>query len=268
MPDTKIMIPIKLFGHKIFRLINRLFQPDVIALGAATFLYGLIFWSVNRGVSIDEGFYLMGYLKDQALGPFFTDFHNIVRFFIFFLPDDDVLGLRITRVVLTIIAIFIFTKTSYKWLKQEYDIPVSKLLYYSLGFLAGAMCFSYASPVLYYDNIQPIIYLFSFALFFGIFTSPHEITKYIYALLLGFLLVFSLTNYITSGLFLTGIMFLFIGYFASPHGKTIIKHFLLIIGGMVLGIVFYSLFINDFWEFLNDAFYTYQNFCKPKTNYR
>ena len=167
----------KISGQKIFRFLFRLLQPDIMALGVVSLLYALIFWSINRGVSVDEGYYLLGYLADQPIKYTLTDFHNIVKSMFFFLPEDNALHLRIIRVVLTLLALYYFTRSSYNWLREEYPIALNRLTYFSLSYLTGTLCFAYASLILYYDNIEMILYLISFGLVFKIIRKRCWIMK-------------------------------------------------------------------------------------------
>ena len=228
-------------GNRFLRLVNLLIQPGIIALGVIFFLYTLIFWSVNRGVSVDEGYYLLGYLTDQPVKYALTDFHHIVRSLFFFLPEDNALPLRIIRVILTIIALYFFTANSYKLLLKEYSIWINKPTYFSLSFLTGTLCFSYASPVLYYDSIEMIIYLIAFALLFEILQSHNLLLSYLFSFLLGSLIIFAMTNYLPAGIFLL----LIVSFLIVLYKK--LKHFLFIICGFICGAIVYNFFIHSLW---------------------
>ncbi|NQT77511.1 MAG: hypothetical protein HQ565_07335 [Bacteroidetes bacterium] len=259
---------VKFIDHKGIRFISRLLQPDIIALGAITLLYSLIFWSVNKGVSIDEGYYLLGYLHDQQLGPSTTDFHRIVRTLFFFIPEDNVLIFRWTRVILTIVLLLLFLWSCYKWIEKQYKISFNKTLFYSMGILTGTMCFSYASPVIYYDNIQLLIYLLAFSLFFFSLQTASILWKYLSFFSLGIILVLGLTNYPPSGLLLLGLIFLLTGIYLYPSFTGMVKSCLIIFGGVIAGAVFYSLIIYDIRDFFNEALLAYTNAAKsPKAKY-
>lgn len=258
----------KFSDQKIFRFLFRLLQPDVMALGAVSLLYALIFWSLNKGVSIDEGYYLLGYLDDQQLGPNTTDFHRIVRSLFFFIPDENVLMLRWVRVMLSMLVLYIFTRISYRWLTGRYDVSINRLLYYSMSFLAGTMCFSYASPLIYYDNFQLIIYLLVFSLLLYEQIAKTFFLKFISKLFIGVILVFGLTNYAPSGALLAAMVFVLTGIYLYPSFIKMAKAWLVIFVGFVLGILLYSLFIHDFFEFFREAVWAYTNSAKsPKTKY-
>lgn len=253
---------VKFSDKKVFGQIAFLLQPCMIAIIVVAFLYMLIFWSLNKGVSIDEGYYLLGYLSAQQIGPAMSDFHNIVRTVFSFIPEDAVLSLRISRVIITIIALLFFLRASRRWLNRQYNIRVDRLLYFSLGLLSGTMCFAYASPVIYYDNIQLIIYLFVFALFFETGLTAKAYKKYLFIVIIGFLLVFSLTNYASSGLFISGMILLLLLIYNYPSLRKVILAYGFIFIGLIVGILIYSLFINDFFGFFEDAFWAFSNSAK------
>lgn len=205
---------------------------------------------------------MLGYLEGQQLGPSTTDFHRIVKALFFFIPEENVLMFRWLRVVLTILFLFIFTHTTYHWLKKEYKPSINKLLYYSLSFVAGSMCFSYASPVIYYDNIQLLIYLLAFSLFFFSLKTVSALWKYLSFFFLGIILVFGLTNYPTSGVLLLGLIFPLTGIYLYPSLGEVAKSWLIIFGGMIVGTIFYSLIIYDIRDFFGEAFLAYANAAK------
>ncbi len=258
----------KFSENKLYRIILCLLQPGILAFGAVVVLYTLIFWSVNKGVSIDEGYYLLGYLKDQALGPNTTDLHRIVRTIFFFIPEDNVLALRWTRVILTVVLLFLFLWSSYQWIEKEYKISFNKLPYYSMGMLSGSMCFAYASPVIYYDNLQLIIYLLIFSLFFQSGISSSTIQKNLWLIIIGIIAVIGLANYFTSGFFLLLVILLLVGLYALPEWKKILISWLFVATGLLIGIILYSIFINDFFAFVEEAFLAYSKFAtNPKAKY-
>ncbi len=235
----------KLSDYKIIRLLIRLLQPDIVALGAVALFYTLIIWSINRGVSIDEGYYLLGYLQDQPIKYALTDFHSIVKSLFFFLPEDNALYLRIIRFIITLLALFFFILSSYHWLTKAYSVKIDRLLYFSLSYLSGIMCFAYASPVLYYDNMQMIIYLFAFALLFRIIGMDMNILTIIRSLVLGVLIVFALTNYLPAGIFLLLISVSLIIISSQSAKKKMIPGIAYIFLGLVIGAIVYSIFINN-----------------------
>lgn len=250
--------------NRIFRLLKSLLNPGNIAWLLVLLLYFLIFWSINKGISIDEGFYLLGYLKNQQIGYFFSDFHYIVKTLFYPITEDNVLFLRILRVVLTILVLYLFIYSSYKWLITRYKSPVQKSMFYSFGFLAGTLCFSYASNVFYYDNIQLFFYLVSLFLFFIYSITASKVIKSSLLLLVGFIIAFALTNYFFSGIFLFLIFVSLLVINDHKSIKDIIIKCSTIVLGLIIGIIIYSLFIRNWFDFFEDAFWTINNFSKSE----
>ena len=121
-------------------------------------LYTILALKLDNNVSWDEGFHLLGYLKGQPLSFEITDFWHIVRSVFPFLSDDPIMELRIIRFVLGLFSLLFFAFASWKWLMFMTKQKVNLLLYGSLVMLSGLVTFQFASPTLYYDNIQSILY--------------------------------------------------------------------------------------------------------------
>lgn len=245
-----------------WRAITWFLKPAVLALGAIAVLYGLIFWSINKGVSIDEGYYLLGYLEGQQLGPNTSDFHRIIRSVFFFILDDNVLMFRWVRIILTICLLFLFLGSAYAWLVKKNGAIISKTMFFILGILSGTMCFSYASPVIYYDNLQLMIYLFCFSLFFIGGSSNNTVLKHAIYAILGFILVFGLINYPPSGMLLIVIILVLIGIYESPGIKNTGLSWLFIAMGFILGLIVYSIWIHDARSFFEEAIWAFNNSAK------
>ncbi|MDT8394532.1 MAG: hypothetical protein RQ761_11865 [Bacteroidales bacterium] len=231
-------------------------------------LYPLIFWSVNKGVSIDEGYYLLGYLGGQDLGPGTTDFHRIVRTIFFFIPEDNVLMFRWVRVVLTILLLLLFHFTALRWLEGQYGRFINRGLYYGMSLLAGTLCFAYASPVIYYDNMQLMAYLLVFSLLFAGLNVQHGAVKFLSFAGAGFVMVFGLANYPPSGMLLIGLIFLLTGIYAYPAGRKMLLTWTALLGGLAAGAIIYSMVIHNLMEFFREALWAYANSAKaPKAKY-
>ena len=89
--------------------INRIRVPafvlGAIAWFSVVFVWYLIISTLGNGVSCDEGYYLMGYLRSQNIEGVGTDFHAIVRAIARSFPDDNIMVYRYIRVFLNGIAI-------------------------------------------------------------------------------------------------------------------------------------------------------------------
>lgn len=221
-----------------------------LLLFAPFLVYLVIVKSINQGISCDEGFYLLGYLKNQNLGDNIYDFHNIVRSLFFFMPDDNVLLFRILRFVLNFGALVLFACSSYKWLKMKYDSNIEPVTFFTIVMLLGAMSFSYASPTISFDHIQQIIYLICGSLLF-LSLSANKIWKIeVFSFLLGFLFVFGLTNYLPSGILL---ILLIVIVFRIEQKISFFLSLLFIIIGFTLGCIYYHNYVNDLTDYLISA---------------
>jgi hypothetical protein len=160
-------------------------------------------------------------------------------------------------VVLTILLLLLFLYTALRWLEKQYGRFINRGLYYAMGMLAGTLCFAYASPVIYYDNMQLMVYLLVFSLFFAGLNAQHWAMKFLSFAGAGFVMVFGLTNYPPSGVFLLLIVFCLFVILYSPSLKIIISVWLFVFAGIVIGGLLYSLFIQNIFDAFNNALYAY-----------
>lgn len=93
----KRLIEIIFSDYRVIRYIS-------LILSVIVFVNILMF--LNRGISCDEGFYLVGYQSDQEIGSSVSDFHNIIKAFF---PDQDVMFYRYLRLGLEITSLLFFT---------------------------------------------------------------------------------------------------------------------------------------------------------------
>ena len=216
----------------------------LIPLAVTLFFYLVILLTIDRGTSCDEGFYLLSYLPNQPLGSGISQFSYIVRFL--GLPfDDNALFLRYLRYVLSFVSLLFFAITSYRYLFIRFKSTLNRYLYITLIMLAGVLAYTFASPVLYYDNIQSILYFVVFGLLFSTIESK---TLYgpLYHSISGFLIVFSIFNYLPSGILLLFFYFIvFILYRKNEVRNKLIGSFLLLIAGLIVGLFFYHYFIHN-----------------------
>ncbi len=63
-------------------------------------VYYLILTTLNQGISCDEGFYLMGYLSNQELGSFISDYSRIVRAITPIGLEENIMTYRVERLLL------------------------------------------------------------------------------------------------------------------------------------------------------------------------
>lgn len=216
-------------NNKVDIFLGYLFSIVTIAI----FIFIAIF--LNRGTSCDEGYYLMGYLPGSPSNGV-SDFHTIVKTLFCWLGPDPSLGLRWVRYLLTIVLLGCFAHSSYNFLKERYRIIIPSIQYYSLVFLSGSLSFCLASPVLYYDSIQMLLYLAAFSILFRV-CYVHGIVRYVLLVFLGCILVFACMNYLPSGILLI-VALLFLGLvFSIMKCKDIVVVFV----GLLLGSLIYHL---------------------------
>ncbi len=208
-----------------------------------------IFCTIDRGTSCDEGYYLLAYLPDQPMSWGVSQFGFIVRKIFWFLPDDAALYLRYIRFFLNILILAFFSFSSFVWLKKKYSLSVSPIIYYSLVFLSGILSFGFATPILYYDNIQLFIYLLVFGIYFLLATYDSSFIRNIFWVLIGIFCVFGVFNYISSGILLIIILLILL-----LTETNYVKNILFLFAGILLGVVVYHLFIRNVIETFNDIF--------------
>lgn len=213
----------------------------------STICFILIFCTIDRGTSCDEGYYLLAYLPEQPISWGISQFGFIVRKLFWFLPEDGALSLRYVRFFLNIPILYLFAFSSFRWLKKQYGLHTSSVWYYSLLFLSGVLSFGFASPILYYDNIQLFIYLLVFSIYFLFTTSVSSFFKRLSLIFIGVLCVFGLFNYLPSGILLIVALSVLLLIDTDK-----VKNILLLCLGLLLGIIVYHLFIRNIVDSVND----------------
>lgn len=215
-----------------------------VAVVITIVVYVVVFVTLNRGTSCDEGFYLMGYAANQSIGFGVSDFHYIVRFFFGWLGYDNAMSLRYVRYILTVVSLIVFALSSYYYLYKR--LQVNKkwfVIYISVMLFSGALSFGFASPVLYYDSIQLFLYLFAYSLLF-LSLVDFKGTK-VFTLFIGVFIVFAIFNYLPSGLFLIlSVVFLLI-----ISRKNEIHIYISILLGILLGLILYHFFIHNLSDY-------------------
>ena len=226
--------------------LKRLFDWAV-KYGAFAWVSVILVWyfilsSLRNGISCDEGYYLLGYLRNQSIEGIGTDFHAIVRAISLSSPDDNIMVFRYIRVILNVIAILLFAVSSYEWLSRKKNLRASRWSYYPMVLLAGAMSFTFATPTISYDSLELIIALIAASFLFVLFASENKAVKTICAFGVGFLLWFACTNYPPAGVCIV-ILFM-IAYFLEVEDKKWMHLLVAILGGLI-AIVISHFFIHD-----------------------
>ena len=226
--------------------INRIREPafvlGAIAWFSVVFVWYLIISTLGDGVSCDEGYYLMGYLRNQSIEGVGTDFHAIVRALARSFPDDNIMVFRYIRVSLNGIAILLFAGSSYEWLSRKKGMQMSRWAYYPMVLLAGAMSFTFATPTISYDSLELILVMSAASFLFVFFATRRNAVKIICAFSIGFLLWFACANYPPAGVCVT-ILFV-VAYLLEAEEKQW-GHFLVALLGGLAAIVVSHFFIHD-----------------------
>ena len=216
---------------------------------AVILVWYLIVSTLRNGVSCDEGYYLLGYLRNQSIQGIGTDFHAIVRAMSRSFPDDNIMVFRHLRVILNVIAIALFAGSSFEWLSRKKNLKVSRWAYYPMVLLAGAMSFTFATPTISYDSLELILAMAAASSLFFLFASGRNGVQIVCAFFIGFLLWFACTNYPPAGVCVS-ILFV-IAYLLEAEGKKW-AHLLAAFFGVVVAIVFSHFFIHDMTEWFSE----------------
>lgn len=228
--------------QRIKKLFGWILEYGAFAWMAVILVWYLILSTLRNGISCDEGYYLLGYLRNQDIQGVGSDFHAIVRALDRSFPDDNILVFRYLRVLLNVAAIILFAGTSYVWLSRKKNLDVSRWVYYPMVLLAGAMSFTFATPTISYDSLELILILAAASFLFVLFATGNKTVKTISAACSGFLLWFAGTNYPPAGVCVL-ILFVVI-YFMEEENKKW-GHCLAAILGMLVAIVISHFFIHD-----------------------
>ena len=216
---------------------------------AVVLVWYLILSTLKNGISCDEGYYLLGYLRNQPIQGVGSDFHAIVRAMSRPFADDNIMVFRYLRVILNAIAIILFAGSSYEWLSRKKNLKISRWAYYPIVLLAGALAFTFATPTISYDSLELILTMSAASFLFALFAFGREVVRIICAFCVGFLLWFACTNYPPAGVCVS-ILFV-ITYFLEEEDKKW-AHLLATFLGVVVAIVISHCYIHDMKEWLSE----------------
>ncbi len=209
---------------------------------AAILVWLLIMSTLRNGISCDEGYYLLGYLRNQSIQGVGTDFHAIVRAIAHSLPDDSIMVFRYIRVFLNGVVILLFAGSSYEWLSRKKGLQMSRWAYYPMVLLAGAMSFTFATPTISYDSLELILAMSAASFLFVLFASGRNTVKTMCSFGVGFLLWFACANYPPAGVCMT---ILFVAVYLLETEEKRWEHFLAALLGGLAAIVVSHFFIHD-----------------------
>ncbi len=228
--------------QRLKKLLEWTLKYGVSAWIAVVFVWYLIVSTLRNGISCDEGYYLLGYLRNQSIQGIGTDFHAIVRAMSRSFSDDNIMVFRYLRVVLNVIAIILFAGSSFDWLSRKKFLRISRWAYYPMVLLAGAMSFTFATPTISYDSLEVILALSAASFLFVLFAFEKKTVRISCAFVVGFLLWFACTNYPPAGICLV-ILFM-AAYFLEVKDKKW-GHLLAAFLGLSVAIIVSHFFIHD-----------------------
>ena len=185
--------------ERIRRIASAALKYGAFAWLAVALVWFIIVSTLRNGISCDEGYYLMGYLHGQSIEGIGTDFHSLVRSLCGAFSDCDIMVFRYMRLFLNVVAIILFTVSSYEWLSGKKGLQVSRWAYYPMIALAGAMSFTFAAPTISYDSLEVIIILSAVSLLFVLLSTDKKAVVYLSSLGIGFLIWFACSNYPPAG---------------------------------------------------------------------
>lgn len=214
----------------------------ILAWLAAVVVWFIIVSTLADGISCDEGYYLMGYLRGQNIDGQGSDFHSIVKALCKPFSDDDIMVYRYMRLALNALAIVAFALSSYWWLSRKKGLAITRWAYYPMVALAGAMSFTFAAPTISYDSLEVIIALFTASMLFLQLSSVRGWVKSLAAIGLGFFLWFGITNYPPAGVCL---LVLFAILFFMEYGQEKWRGLVSVTVGFILAIFIQHLCVHD-----------------------
>ena len=235
--------------QKIKKLADFVLKYGILAWLAVALVWYLIVSTLHRVISCDEGYYLMGFLRDQNVEGQASNFHFITRALCRLFADDDIIVFRYVRLIVNVLALVVFTLSSFEWLSRKKGLQASRWLYYSMAALAGAMSFTFAAPTLSYDNIEVVITLLAASLLFVHLTTHRRGVKSVCAVGIGFFLWFAFTNYPPAGACLT-VLFAVIFFIGEEGNKW--RSVLFVMLGVVVALVFTHFFVQDIAKYFTE----------------
>ena len=221
----------------------------ILAWLAAAVVWYLIVSTLHRGISCDEGYYLLGYLRGQNIEGQATDFHAIVRAICCHFPDDNIMVFRNVRLALNVLALAAFALSSFQWLSRKKGLSISLWAYFPFVALAGAMSFTFAAPTISYDSIEHILALLVATLLFVQVTVKRKWLSRLCGFCMGFLLWFACVNYPPAGVCLI-LLFGIVYWIESEEGKW--KDVFFAIVGIITAMVIEHFFVHDLRMWFSD----------------
>lgn len=231
------------------RVVDFILRYGILAWLAAGLAWYFIVSTLHCGISCDEGYYLLGYLRNQEIGGQASGFHAIIRAICRHFPDDNIMVFRYLRLVLNVLALMVFAFSSFQWLSQKKGLSISCWAYYPFVALAGTMSFTFAAPTVSYDSIELILALWVASLLFVQLTAQKRWMRRLCGFGIGFLLWFAFVNYPSAGVCLV-LLFGIVYGLESEEGKW--KDVVLAIAGLVVAMIIQHFFVCDLRMWFSD----------------
>lgn len=234
--------------------LEKYFKNILLIVSCISF-YAYIFWSINRGISSDEGWYLVGYLNPVGQSGA-SDYHHIIRTIFSFLNFESALQQRYFYFFLNILIVTLFAFTAFSFFQKKLGLKENKLSFILLVLIVNVFNFTFASPLLYYDTLQYLLFLLIFIFLFQ--AELNVQIKSICYFFVGFLSLYVITNYISSG-----ILFLFlIVVWAILRKQFSLKNVLIVFFGFITSCLLYHLCIHSLSDFVE---YSYNTIIKAQS---
>ncbi len=235
--------------HKIKRFVGFVLGYGILSWIAAVAVWYLIVSTLHRGISCDEGYYLMGYLRGQNIEGQATVFHAIVRALCRPFTDDNIMVFRYLRLMMNALALLAFGISSFHWLSRKKEMAVSGWTYYPFVALVGAMSFTFATPTISYDSLELILALLISSSLFVQLSTKRNWLRSLCGFVTGFLMWFTFVNYPSAGVCLT-ILFVVVYWCETEEGKW--KGLVLALVGVVAAVIVQHFFIYDIMNWGSD----------------
>ena len=208
-------------------------------------LYAYLFWSLDRGISSDEGWYYFNFLTvhNTPLSSGLSDFGIIISKYFSFLDFENALQLRYFYLALSIGIMAVFAFSSYAFLQTiNRQFCVSKVQYIASVYLLFFFSYYYTTPVLFYDTLNLLLFLLVFSFLF--LAEKNGRLAPLFFVIIGFFVTISIFNYIPGGILLFGIVVLWMLLFQKRY-----FNYLCFLFGVIIGILIYHYTIHSLYSY-------------------
>lgn len=199
----------------------------------------IILWGLNKGFDLsDEGYYMLGFNKEQVIGNQVLFFWLPVKY-VFSFVELNVLNIRIIRLLLTILSSFVLSLGFYRWYKY---ISGNSNFIIILGIVLIGNFASYTifPQSLSYNTLIPFYQGLSIGILFYALSENNKFKVSFLFFIIGFLLPFQIITKIISGLlFIVLVLILIFIYKFNNLNKFKFFNLASLIIGLLLGSIIY-----------------------------